>query len=470
VGVTPPAQLGRYRIEEELGRGMMGVVYRAHDPALGRDVALKTVQLAFAIAPDQRESFEQRFIAEARAAAALSHPGIVVVHDVGRDPATGSPYIALEYLRGRTLSDRLVEGPLPVAEALGIAAQLAEALHHAHERGIVHRDIKPANIMLLDSGAAKVMDFGVAKVPASQLTAAGEFFGTPSYMSPEQALGETVDGRSDIFSLGCVLYAMLTGERAFDAPTVPTILAMIAHKDAALPSQRRAGLSRDVDAIVWRALAKSPDRRYLDGRTLAQDLRDAAEGRTPRHAKPAEGTPAAIVDRTVAGRAASGITPSPSPAPPPSAPADRRTVMVLGTVFILLLAAAAGWILMPGGLRARLVSTALPVPPPAEIAFTVDHSLKSGTVRVFVDDALEIEEALEGRVVQRILSVEIRKGTLEKTLYVPAGEHVLRVQVEGDTFSISRRLTTTIESGSRRRLRAEVGGLLKKELTLYWRD
>jgi hypothetical protein len=252
---------------------------------------------------------------------------------------------------------------------------------------------------------------------------------------------------------------------------VPTILAMIAHKDAALPSQRRPGLSRDVDAIVRRALAKSPDQRYPDGRTMAQDLRDAAEGRTPRHASRAEVTPAPIADRTVARGAASGVASPPSPAPPPSgAPADRRTVIVLGTVFTLLLGAAAAWILIPGGLRARLVSTALPVPPPAEIAFNVDHSLKNGTVRVFVDDALEIEEALEGRVVQRILSVEIRKGTLEKTFYVPAGEHVVRVQVEGDTFSISRRLTTTFESGARRRLRAEVGGLLKKELTLYWRD
>ena len=169
---------------------MMGVVYRALDPALGRSVALKTVALSFAIADDERASFEQRFMAEARVAAGLSHPGIVVVHDVGRDAASGMLYIALELLDGRTLADMVAGGgPLDPAEALRITARVAEALSHAHAKGIVHRDIKPANIMVLPSGEPKIMDFGIAKVPTSQLTAAGQFFGTPSYMSPEQASG-----------------------------------------------------------------------------------------------------------------------------------------------------------------------------------------------------------------------------------------------------------------------------------------
>ena len=467
---------------------MMGVVYRAHDPALGRTVAVKTVQLAFPIADDQKDSFEQRFLAEARAAAGLSHPGIVVVHDVGRDPDSKVPYIALEYLEGHTLADRLAEGPLAAGDALRIAAQIADALHHAHERGIIHRDIKPANIMLLDGGAApasagahaqesdrrihsgvKIMDFGVAKVPASQLTSAGEFFGTPSYMSPEQALAGEVDGRSDLFSLGCVLYAMLTGERAFEGPSVPTILAMIAHKEVGSPSARRAGLSPYVDDVVARALAKDPTQRYPNGRAFAEDLLDVAEGRRPRHGLR---RPAAAAERTVV-RVAAGPPLPEGGASPAVRRLSRRGLLALavaGGGLLLLLALLAFVVLLPGGLRSRMLSLALPVPPPAEVSLTVDHPLKTGTLRVYVDDALEVEEALEGRVVQKILSVEIRKGSLEKTFYVPPGEHVIRVQVDGETFSASRRITGVFESRATRRLHAEVAGLIKREVTLYWRD
>jgi len=201
---------------------MMGVVYEAHDSALGRRVALKTIRLAHELPPDERQRFEKRFLAEARAAAGLSHPGLVVVHDVGRDAASEMLFIALEYLEGRTLAEEMAGGaPLEWRRALRIAAQLAEALHHAHALGIVHRDVKPANVMMLSSGQPKVMDFGIAKLPASQLTSTGQLFGTPLYMSPEQAQGEAVDARSDLFSLGGVLYEMLTGRRCFDAPSLP---------------------------------------------------------------------------------------------------------------------------------------------------------------------------------------------------------------------------------------------------------
>jgi serine/threonine-protein kinase len=183
--------LGRYRLQEEIGRGMMGVVYKALDPDLGRVVALKTVRLAFAVPEEGRDVFEKRFLAEARAAAGLSHPGIVTVHDVGRDSGTGTLYIALEFLEGHTLAAATKGGAvMPWREALRVGGRVAEALHHAHKKGIVHRDIKPSNIMLQPAGDPKIMDFGIAKLPASQLTTAGEFFGTPSYMSPEQAAGD----------------------------------------------------------------------------------------------------------------------------------------------------------------------------------------------------------------------------------------------------------------------------------------
>jgi len=284
VSAPLPKSLGRYEIQDEIGRGMMGVVYRALDPALGRAVALKTVQLAWALSDEDRQTFEKRFMAEARTAAGLSHPGIVVVHDIGHDPEIKTVFIAMEYLQGQTLSAMMAGGSIVEwREALRIARRVAEALHHAHQAGIVHRDIKPANIMVLPSGDPKIMDFGIAKVPTSQLTTVGEFFGTPSYMSPEQAAGAVVDGRSDVFSLGSVLYLLLTGRRAFDAPSVPAILARIASQDPPPPSRIVPGLPGDVDYVVARALAKAPKDRYSDANTFAEDLADVREGRAPRH-------------------------------------------------------------------------------------------------------------------------------------------------------------------------------------------
>src|SRR5688572_24079192 len=164
---SPPSQIGRYEIRGELGRGMMGVVYEAHDPALGRTIALKTIRLALAPGDQERDDFERRFLAEARIAARLSHPGIVVVHDVGRDAAHGMLYIALEHLQGRTLADRVAEGPLEWRDALRLVGRVAEALRYAHAQGVVHRDVKPANIMVLPTGEPKIMDFGIAKLEAS---------------------------------------------------------------------------------------------------------------------------------------------------------------------------------------------------------------------------------------------------------------------------------------------------------------
>jgi len=446
---------------------MMGVVYRAHDPALGRDVALKTVQLAFTIDADQKASFEQRFLAEARAAAALSHPAIVVVHDVGQDPASGTPFIALEYLQGRTLAERLAEGSMPAPEALRLAAAVARGLHHAHAHGIVHRDVKPANIMILDSGAPKLMDFGVAKLPASQLTAAGEFFGTPAYMSPEQAMGEAVDGRSDLFSLACVLYVMLTGERAFDGPSVPTILAMIAHKNVPPPSSRVPELSRDIDAVLARALAKDPGQRYPDGNTFADDLEDVASGRAPRHTA-VSAVPAVEATRALGAGDRRAPLAATTALPLLARPYMRHVFVLVGVLGALGLVAA-GLFLIPAALRTRLLDTAVPGrPPSARLDLSLEHPLKSGTVRVFVDDEAQLDEKLESKVVQRILSVEIRKGTLERTLYVPPGDHAIRVQIDGDNFTASRKITGTFASGEVKALHAELEGLLKRDIRLVW--
>ena len=466
LSLVNPQTLARYQIQGEIGRGMMGVVYRALDPALGRIVALKTVQPAFPLPEEQRKAFEERFLSEARVAAGLSHPAIVVVHDVGRDLESGALFIAFEYLQGQTLSELTATGPMEWREALRIAGRLSEALHHAHARGVVHRDIKPGNVMVLPNGDPKIMDFGIAKFASSQLTAAGEFFGTPAYMSPEQALGEAVDGRSDIFSLGSVTYLMLTGTKAFDSSSVPAVLNRVARHDPPPPSSFAPVLPSAVDQIVMRALAKRPAERYPDGRTMAEDIEDVLAGRPLRHrlTSPREwagaSTDALSVDDDL----------PPGPTAPASAPAwGRRDVIALAALGI----AAAVALLMLSG-RGPASSPALtatppvaptPIPSPAHIALTLDHPFRRGTLTVWVDDKVVLEEPLESSVKKKLLVFRSRRGSEAATLDVPPGTHGLRVQVEGDGMTLNRRLRTTFRAGETRRLEARVNG---KELTLAW--
>ncbi len=273
--------VGRYQLEGELGRGSMGVVYRALDPTLGRPIALKTI-LVDHLGSETRASFERRFLAEARIAARLSHPGIVVVHDFGRDPKSGLLFIALECLSGETLAHKLAQGTLPAwRDALRIVGRVAAALHHAHQQGVVHRDVKPANVMILPSGEPKIMDFGIAH--AEQVGAETESGGTPLYMSPEQALGEAVDGRSDLFSLGAIAYALLTGRPPFRGDSVRAILARVAYRHPSWPSELVSGLPKDVDRMVARAMMKAPADRYQSGLELAGDIDDVLAGQPPSH-------------------------------------------------------------------------------------------------------------------------------------------------------------------------------------------
>jgi len=487
-----PKTLGRYQLERELGRGMMGIVYAAQDPDLGRRVALKTIQVGFAIPESERAAFEKRFMQEARAAAVLSHPGIVVVHDVGRDSETNTPYIALEFMEGRTLADLTAGGePMPWPKAARLVAQLAEALAHAHAKGIVHRDVKPANIMVLDTGQSKVMDFGIAKLPASTLTSTGEFFGTPAYMSPEQARGDPVDPRTDLFSLGCVLFQILTGKKPFDGPSLPVILMRVMQESPPAPSQLQPGLPSGLDQIVARALDKDRAHRYGDGRAMAEDLEDVIAGKSPRHAGAAA---AAIAAEETRFTGEAHETPLSAPGlqtarlesllaaaagtsvhhrEGPSSRRRHRLWFVGLSAAALLAVGFAGALVVPWGGQPAVITvpTLAPVlvPIPAQLELTVQHPLKSGVLKVWVDDKLVLEEGLEGRVVKKVLSFAQHKGSLKETVDVPAGDRVIRVQVEGDGFAGSRRIKGTFTSGTTRKLYAEVsGGLLKKELKLGW--
>ncbi len=275
--------MGRYEVVRELGKGAMGIVYLAKDPLIGRLVALKTIRLADTADDEEAKEFQERFLREAQAAGSLSHPSIVTVHDIGQDPESNYSYIAMEYVEGRNLKEVLSSAEsLAFDEAAEIVAQVAEALDYAHSRGIVHRDVKPANIILCDS-RAKITDFGIAKIASavSNLTSTGQFLGTPNYMAPEQVKGTRVDGRTDIFSLGIVLYEALSRKKPFGGDSLTTISYRIVHE----PFQRLTEVDPKIpdgfEAIVAKCLSKDPAVRYQRGRELAEDLRRVQRGVVP---------------------------------------------------------------------------------------------------------------------------------------------------------------------------------------------
>jgi Protein kinase domain len=300
-------QFGRYRIVAELGRGAMGAVHLAQDPLIEREVAIKTLlpDLPAEVMGEVRE----RFLREARSAGRLNHPNIVTIFDVGEQD--GVAYIAMEVLEGRSLQQMLRDpGRLPLASIVGIAAQVADALDHAQRFGIVHRDVKPANIMVSAAGRAKLTDFGVAHVPSSSMTQTGAALGSPKYMSPEQVTGQALDPRSDIFSLGVVLYEMLARRTPFEQPGDTNVWALL-HRIAGERHRPVTDVDRELpavfDRILERALAKSPAQRYQRAGDMANELRNSrlagasgtvALGAEERRAHEAAGRPTARAEQT----------------------------------------------------------------------------------------------------------------------------------------------------------------------------
>ena len=274
-------KLGRYEIQSEIGRGAMGVVYRAKDPMLDRTVAIKTIDMS--MDQSERAEYEARFYQEAKAAGGLSHPNIVTVYDVGDSGDVA--YMAMEFLEGSELHDLSGAGrPLPLEKAIDIAAQVAEGLGYAHERGVVHRDIKPANIMILHDGPVKITDFGIARMRHSELkTQTGMLLGSPRYMSPEVVVGKRADGRSDIFSLGIILHEMLTGTAPFSGETMSSLMFQTINFVPPAPSAVNPAVPPMLDFIVAKMLAKKREERYQDARELASDLRECLA--QLRHAK-----------------------------------------------------------------------------------------------------------------------------------------------------------------------------------------
>jgi serine/threonine-protein kinase len=364
VSETLPAKLGKYVIRRELGRGAMGVVYEGFDPFIERTVAIKTIKPQ-QLAQGETAEILKRFKREAQAAGRLNHPNIVQIYEYGEEG--GVAFIAMEFIKGRELKDYFDAGQRFANKDIArIMGEMLGALDHAHASGVTHRDMKPANVILLESGAVKVADFGIARIETSELTQAGTVLGTPSYMSPEQFLGTPVDGRSDIFSCGVILYQFLTGERPFSG-AVTTIMHKVLKEDPLPPSALNTTLPPAWDAVVKKAIAKNPGDRYQRAGQFAADIAAVAEGRTPAAVSSAadatlvDAAPeATIVDRAAA-RPATPTRPSfPADAAPrgsgaastaaPEVARRKQPVAVLaGAAAVLVAVVVGGGIYLAGG-------------------------------------------------------------------------------------------------------------------------
>ena len=440
--------IGRYRREREIGRGAMGIVYLAHDPRLRRQVAVKTIALPDGLTEAQHQEYRERFLREAQAAAGLSHPGIVTIYDADEDPKSGAPYIAMEYVEGRSLQQRLeTSGRLEPERAFAIVNLLALALHHAHAAGIVHRDIKPANILLRDSdGTARIADFGVARLPTSQLTRSGTTIGSPAYMSPEQIRGGQVDGRSDLFALACILYECLCGQRPFAGDDLTQIAYAVAHTEPEPITRRVPGLPAGLDRFFEQALAKDPAHRYADGEALRDGLNRALEGHRP----------AAPLSTVIAPAEPSGGTAVAQPSLPPWSPGSSRPVYrrPAAIAFLVFFIMAGGW----WAWGARRV----------DLRLDAKSSIPSGTLTVMIDGDKVYKRTLsteEGGFFSKVTGRT--QETFETWLSVAPGKHkIVAIVLEDDGTEHRASIVIDAEPGEQREIDLVAGRALGRPLSL----
>lgn len=507
---SPTKRFGRYEVLGELGRGAMGVVYKARDPEIDRIVAVKTVSLHGNDAEAEQE-FRARFRNEAQAAGRLHHPGIVSVFDVGEDPETENPYIVLEYVSGEPLNRILSkEKKLPLTRALKLAEEIARALDYAHEQGVTHRDIKPGNIMVTGDGHAKIADFGIAKLNLAHFTIPGKLLGTPAYMAPEQLAGQGADGRSDLFSLGVILYAMVTGHSPFQGDSATTVCFKVAHRDPIPASALDLELPKDLDAVIARAMAKDPKQRYQRGSELAEDLA-ALEN------SPGSGTTSSISAVTRAARTGSGAFLEGKPAVGPAyaakllrfgvlALSPKDVALALLTLILLLVlgvqtkllvihpgattvsdavpsrAVSSGEsspsdesVLKPavsasasskgpaGGVQTAAAKSAMSssagasrsrraittIVPLSTLELAVRHQFKDATLSVWIDGKLTLTRPLHGGTQKRLVMFNNVRGVQSETLQLPAGKHELRFRAHTDdqTVDLSKTIAADFIGG-----------------------
>ena len=438
-------QLGRYKIEKVLGRGAMGTVYRAHDPKIDRFVAIKTIAIQ-GVSAGEEEEYRERFSREAKAAGKLSHPGVVTIHDVGEKDGGQAPYIVMEYIEGTTL-DGLIDNsvPEPISATLDLMKQVAEALDYAHSQGIVHRDIKPANIIITPEGRAKITDFGIAKLAVNQLTVPGEAIGTPSYMSPEQIAGGCVDGRSDLFSLGIILYSMLSGQKPFPGENATSVMFSITYNEPLPVSQLNPALDPQFDHVMQRALAKSPGDRYQSAREFAEDLESLSQGRGASSSR-VQTRVTSEMERTVA-QSRSQPTPSIQRNFLRANWPGRR---ILAIQAFLKLRTAVGRITWTDFTRrlsrkgqlglaglalflAFFVFGSIGTAKTAKVEIRCVHSFVAADLFIWIDGKLAYEKDLTGTVRKRLGLIKTVQGSFVDAVPAAPGRHVLRVQVVSQT-------------------------------------
>jgi serine/threonine protein kinase len=455
-------RIGRYEIQGEIGRGAMGIVYLAHDPRLRRRVALKTYILPEGISEELMQEFHERFLREAQAAASLSHPGIVTIYDAGEDQNQHLPFIAMEYVQGRSLKQLLERGDrMEPAWVFAFGTVLADALHIAHQAGIVHRDIKPANILLRGpDGAAKIADFGVARLSTSELTQTGASLGSPAYMSPEQIRGGVLDGRSDLFSLSAVLYEALCGKRPFQGEDMPSLVYSIAYETPVPISRRVRPLPSGLDAFFERALAKEPSDRFPDGEALGRAFVEASRQTSDPALdstviqEPGE-EDAASPDR----KTSTALLPDESEAPEP---ARRRPGRFLGLKFAT---AAILSVSLIGGLYFWFAR-------PAHLKLDARSTIEAGILSLEVDGRevysrrLSAPARSKGKVFNRMLGRD--QETFEGWIPVSPGKHEVAAHVvpESSDRPLQDSIVVDLKAGETRTLRMVAGRSFGTPLSL----
>lgn len=514
-------KIGRYEIVEELGRGSMGAVFKALDPQIGRTVAVKII-LTANLPKEENDLYRSRFYREAQAAGKMSHPGIVTIHDIAED-SNGQPYLVMEYVEGQTLHKMLNPDPkgkitqrFPLEKSLDLCAQVAEALEYAHGRQVVHRDIKPSNIMVTPEGRAKIADFGIARLSGTEATHTASITGTPAYMSPEQFRGGNLDHRSDIFSLGSMLYWVTTGEKPFPGDSVTQVSFNVVYREPAPPRHVAPDLPHDLEVVLSRCLAKRPENRYASAAEVAADLLAIREGKPIKAIiapmeETVEDTVATLQDVTPLDRAATPL--STMRGLPTPVPVRKSNLTGLLIILVVGLLAAAAWygqqMIAPAAevsdasrqAAANPTSATAPSDPaatpssarPAEPVDTAPKpnapaagadvgpakKLAPGTAaRLNIDFRHNLKE---GTILIRADGQEIFQGPLDssgillKTLEVPPGKHKISANVisEKDRFLRDQGAEAEFTADEAQTLEIRVSrsrlGLGGRNMTLKWK-
>jgi tRNA A-37 threonylcarbamoyl transferase component Bud32 len=510
MALSPGTTIGPYRIIEPLGRGGMASVYRAYEAALDRDVALKVLPSEFL----HDETFAERFQREAKTIARLEHPKIVPIFAYGIDQ--GVPWMAMRLVSGGTLANLLRSDRLDGGRVVAILRGVAQALDYAHAKGVVHRDVKPQNVLLDEAERVYLADFGIARMVegTNALTATGMISGTPHYMAPEQATGQHVDRRADVYALGIVAYEMLIGKVPFSADTPVAVL--LKHVSEPMPLPQTTGFPEGLARALLKCTAKKPEDRWPSAEAFVDALERGLGGAADpvgRAFVPASDAGSGTLETLVAAPELDA-----APGPPPAAfdtkvpartlSASRRAAaragVAVGGAAFLVMAASVAWLngrrhvpsdtapsaaAVPGsagpaapaapaarsgesasggpGTEANASASLPPAEVPARLTLDIEHSLETGALKVWVDRELVLSKRLEGKEQKKLIAFKGHKGALRAVLDVKPGSHIVRVQVTWDDNNKTETIGGTFKAGSSRHLEVRVGGL-RKNLSLEW--